>query len=387
MNKLLLGLACGVPLAVCANMATVSLAPNGEGTGLTAAPLKVAVFADLGCGGPGAFEWARITETSPDMKLTLVDGVSIRAGILEGHDLLIMPGGSGTGEFNSLGSVGAGNIRKFVRNGGCYLGTCAGAFLTLSHRVGLVPYRSRGWEPQTAFVSIDVNQKGAEALGMKAGTKVLRYHGGPFLVPDTNTVEGASFEIWGTYKSDWARKTKAGDEGMHGAAAIVAGTFGKGKVFITSCHPEYFPGDYPVVTGAIRWLTGHTVTIPPRSRTMKALNVAFYCAASPGTERTRLALDLAALSGVDFTPVSKDLIHWGALDHTDVLILADANEKSFKTLSKVGEMELIKQFAVRGGKTFATGNGKICLPDGGTLCSSNVELIEKIKTLACQFDE
>jgi len=351
---------------------------------MAADPIKVAVYSDLGSGGPGAFAWAHIAETSPDMKLTLVDGKSIREGVLDGHDLLIMPGGSGTGEYNQIGPKGVENVRKYLRNGGCYLGTCAGAFLTLPHRLGVVPFRSRGWEPQTAIVSIDVNEKGAAALGLKPGRIPLRYHGGPFLIPDTNTIEGASFEVWGTYMSDWARKTKAADEGMYGAGAIVAGTYGKGKVFITSCHPEYFRGDYPFVTGAIKWLTGRDVKIPARPRKVGSLTVGYLCAASEGPARMRLALDLAALPGVDFTSLSKDLIHWGTLDHIDVLVLADAEEKSYKSLAKSEKtMPLIREFAGRGGLTLASGHGKLCLPsEGGTLCASYEEILAKVKALS-----
>ena len=69
-------------------------------------PLKVAVYADAGPSGIGAVEWFRLIEESPELELHLVDGAAIRAGALDGLDLLVMPGGDSKTEFTTLGTNG-----------------------------------------------------------------------------------------------------------------------------------------------------------------------------------------------------------------------------------------------------------------------------------------
>jgi len=54
----------------------------------------------------------------------------------EDPPLLIMPGGESWVYLEDLGEAGAQNIRDYVRNGGSYLGICAGAFYATSHREG-----------------------------------------------------------------------------------------------------------------------------------------------------------------------------------------------------------------------------------------------------------
>ena len=49
------------------------------------------------------------------------------------YDVLVFPGGSGTGQSDALGSKGRAAVVAFVRAGGGYIGTCGGAFLGLQH--------------------------------------------------------------------------------------------------------------------------------------------------------------------------------------------------------------------------------------------------------------
>ena len=63
--------------------------------------LKVGVYADEGASGIGAIEWFRLVNDSPEMELKLLDGGIIRAGGLNGLDLLVMPGGDSKLQFTS----------------------------------------------------------------------------------------------------------------------------------------------------------------------------------------------------------------------------------------------------------------------------------------------
>ena len=61
----------------------------------------------------------------------------VKAGLLEGHDLLFVPGGWASDKIRALGEEGAAAIRSFVAGGGGYLGFCGGAGLALAHDNGL----------------------------------------------------------------------------------------------------------------------------------------------------------------------------------------------------------------------------------------------------------
>lgn len=52
------------------------------------------------------------------------------------YDLLVVPGGASWDYLAELRSLGAEKILDFVRNGGGYVGICAGAFYATSHRIG-----------------------------------------------------------------------------------------------------------------------------------------------------------------------------------------------------------------------------------------------------------
>ena len=58
-----------------------------------AAPLKVAVFVGSGARNVGAFRWLELATMAEGVEAAPVDGASVRAGALEGMDMVVMPGG------------------------------------------------------------------------------------------------------------------------------------------------------------------------------------------------------------------------------------------------------------------------------------------------------
>ena len=91
-----------------------------------AAPLKVGLYADKGCRGSGSALWAWLIDGSPDAELTLLSGEDLRNGGLSGLDLFVNPGGAGGPQTAAMGDEGMAAVRKFVADGGKYLGTCCG---------------------------------------------------------------------------------------------------------------------------------------------------------------------------------------------------------------------------------------------------------------------
>ena len=344
------------------------------------APLKVGVYADKGPGGIGAVEWFRLVHESPEMELKLLDGKMVRDGALDGLDLLVMPGGSSLDEFKSLGTNGVERLRAFVRNGGGYVGTCAGCCLLMDGpkmRARMMPWKSTGSEDNTMFPTFNVNEKGAKALGLKAGPHVMRYHGGPFLWPTTNVIADAHMEIWGTFDSEATLKGKLNPKKrMYGAGAIVGGTYGKGRVFVTSAHPEYFNGTLYIVEAALKYVTGRTITFPPRMRKPGSIVVGFLSKGISGVETAETAIALASQEDFDLTLIDMDGIAQRRLDHIDVLVLTNNSAKKYAKLAAA-----IKEFAANGGKVVGYGDGAEVLPPGGIACPPRDGVVKAIREL------
>ena len=344
------------------------------------APLKVGVYADKGPGGIGAVEWFRLVHESPEMELKLLDGKMVRDGALDGLDLLVMPGGSSLDEFKSLGTNGVERLRAFVRNGGGYVGTCAGCCLLMDapkKRARMMPWKSTGSEDNTMFPTFNVNEKGAKALGLKEGPHVMRYHGGPFLWPTTNVIADAHMEIWGTFDSEATLKGKLNPKKrMYGAGAIVGGTYGKGRVFVTSAHPEYFNGTLYIIEAALKYVAGRPITFPPRMRKPGSISVGFLAKGISGVETAETAIALASQKDFDLTLIDMDGIAQRRLDHIDVLVLTNNGAKKNEKLAKA-----IREFAANGGKVVGYGGGAAVLPPGGVKCPSRDGVVKAIREL------
>lgn len=361
-------------LAVLAAFGICTLAAADE------APLKVAVYADSGPTGVGAIEWFRLVHESPEMELKLVDGAAVRAGALDGQDVLVMPGGDSRKEYATLGTNAAEKVKAFIRGGGGYIGTCAGCCLLMDEpngRLNVIPFRSIGC---TGLVNgyYDVNDKGAQALGVRPGPHKIRYNEGPILAPTTNIIDGASFEVWGTFGFEGAVKGK-GKKGMYGAAALVGGTYGKGRVFVCVCHPEYFQSTLYFVVGAFKYVTGRDVTFPTRPRSPRALTVGFVCGGISGVDTAQTALDLAAEKDFDLVLIDVDGIRQRRLDHLDVLVLT--NDK----LAKNADFKkYLREFVARGGKVVGFKTGRKMLPPEGVKCGTGQDAVRTIRRLCAR---
>ena len=325
---------------------------------------KVAMYVGSGVGGNGVVECLRLVNESPELELHLVDAKGVQSGALDGMDMLLMPGGSSDCEYKALGSNGVERLDAFLRNGGGYLGLCAGCAVVMDEksRARMIPWKWSGSTPGTLFPAIKINEKGAAALGIKAGTMPVRYHGGPLMWPSTNVFEGVNTEEWATFDAEGSMKGRHTVK-MYGAAAIVGGTYGKGKIVACTVHPEYCLDTLKIVKGAFKYLIGQDVTFPARPRTQRALAVGLMTSDLSGLEVAETILSLSAARNLDLVPVDADAINMRALDHLDVLVLP--NDRIAKNRSA---MEEIRGFASRGGKVVGFGGGVKALPPGGVVC-------------------
>lgn len=376
MNKTIVLLLLSIGTLGCLNAnppVTADTEPAVAEEAVKQKPLEVGVFVDKGASGIGAVEWVRIVDESPDMNLHLLDGKSIREGALDGLDILVMPGGRSKIESKMLGPEGIRKMKEFIWNGGGYIGTCAGACLLMDepkYRANITPWASRGFVSSEIILSFDMNEKGAKNLGLKKGPFKMRYHGGPFLWPTGNKIEGAKFESWATVATEAVGRGRFNKKHMYGADAILGGTYGKGRVFTTMAHPEYYEKTLYIIAAAFKYVSGgREVKFPKRIRKPRAVSVGYIT--STGMESATMARALYSEKDFDLIPMNPLVMFLRGADHADVIVLINPT-----SLTKS-----LREFAEAGGKVIACGKGVQSLPKGGIVCKDIPEVIAKIKEL------
>ena len=322
--------------------------------------VRVALYLDRGCRGGGAIRWAQLLRSSPDAECDLLDAADVMAGRLAGYDVLVMPGGGGYERFDQLGEEGFEIIRAYIRSGGGYYGTCGGFAIALNDpkRLRLIPF-TREMDPvRGGFAgAVALSARAEELLGVPAGTRNFLFHDGPLSAPG-DPVPDSEYEVLATFESELMQRGKAVSP-MYGTPAIVFGRYGRGKVFVTVMHPEYFPSTLDVLSGGFRAITGRAVRIPlPPRKAARPLRVAFYASeidsqgdALPACAIVEDALDLAARPDVDVTFVSGESITHGDLEHADVLLVPGGGMQRMAPEARL----LVDAFAAAGGGVVTSG--------------------------------
>lgn len=168
----------------------------------------------------GAVEAARVAGLDP----IVVDPNTFSPEMLEDAVIWIQPGGKSRNAANAMGSKMLSHIKEFIRNGGGYVGFCAGAFLSTpkigtstTKGLGIVSGKTILYKGNRTYPSIEkVNFVTAE--GVK--TKDIYWEGGPYF-----TSLGKGVEVMARYSRT-------------NQISSVRTVFGKGRVAVTGDHPE-----------------------------------------------------------------------------------------------------------------------------------------------------
>lgn len=223
-------------------------------------PLRVAVFHDEGV-SPKVAGLVELLRGQRHFDVAELKGEDVRGGRLDEFRVVIFPGGSGSGEARALQDAGRDNVRTFVERGGGYLGICAGAYLASAdydwslHILDARVLDRQHWARGSGDVEVAFTQAGAKALGPAADRATILYWQGPLLAPAGKDAI-PDYETLGTYVTEIA-KNGAPQGVMPGTTAIARGTFGKGRVFCFSPHPERTQGVQHFVSRAIQWAAGN----------------------------------------------------------------------------------------------------------------------------------
>ena len=296
--------------------------------------LKVAIYRDKGVSDDLE---TRLIDSCPEFDVRHVSGADIADGALDGFDMLVHAGGGGETQYKALGSNGVENVKNFIRQGGLYHGTCAGAFLVIEptrrKRIHAIPYRPddpahfRGG----AKLYIDLTDDGMPHLGTER-RRLVYYHGGPAMVKSKD-VEGASFKTFAEYSSHVVSTQGPHSDmlSMRGKAAMVAGTYGKGKMFICGPHPEGDPLTDDLYFRSLEWLAGRKVHPAARWHLKGAPNISVI-SAKRSVEGGNLVKKLFWLKGTNRQN--------GLGETVDAVVLVDPDKRDYDKAPGAGSVPL-----------------------------------------------
>lgn len=222
-------------------------------------PIKVAIFEGKGAGSSGIDSTEKGLKALPQATVTRVKAEEWATIDLKAFDLVVFSGGSGSAQGAAIGEAGLNNVREFVRGGGGYLGICAGAYLACSNfscSLGLLNAQtvSKKWMRGQAFVDVEISDEGRKVAGDVRGTFKVRYHNGPIIKPAERT-DIPAYVPAAFFRSEIAEYGSPAGV-MVNSPSQVMGIFGKGRVFISSPHPENTPGlEHFIPRGAL-WAAG-----------------------------------------------------------------------------------------------------------------------------------
>jgi putative intracellular protease/amidase len=250
-----------IRLSLCTLLAAVTLLRQATADDDAAQPaqtksIRVAVFHDSGVSEKISVLLS-LLKTFPELSVTEVKAEDIRGGKLTNFDVVLFPGGSGSKEGAALEEAGRKEVKAFVERGGGFLGICAGAYLASAdydwslHILDAKVIDRAHWARGTGDVEVSLTDSGRKLLAAKSERETILYWQGPLLAP-ANKPDIPDYETLGTFATEIA-KNGAPKGVMPGTTAIARGSFGSGRVFCFSPHPERTPAVQDQVLKAILW--------------------------------------------------------------------------------------------------------------------------------------
>ena len=202
--------------------------------------------------------------------ISFVDEKDIKENALSPLDVLLMSGGDTFAVAGGLESEGSDRIRRFIEEGGLYIGTCAGAYLPLNSsmyplslfnfinmKISNISRKVPGFKPlQKNFCTpygcdlIFHAVREDVLLGMNNGHKVngnmeviAPLYGGPAMLPSEDVEAIAHYKGF-TQKTKFFVDEELAKETLIGNVAVAKKSFGGGFFYIFGPHFEH-PG-YPM---------------------------------------------------------------------------------------------------------------------------------------------
>jgi len=203
------------------------------------------------------------------LSFDLIRAEDVRSGRLREYSLLFVPGGWASNKVKALGDGGVAEIKKFVHDGGAYVGFCGGAGLATADGIGLVPVKRRPTKERVPSFSgrirlkvnnhslwkdIPAGEDGRSELRTQNAEPVFHaWWPSQFIVDGTISVLAAYGEAMpDSFSSDvnvgdaeafgnWEELEKSYQINLNprrllGEPAVIEGAFGAGKVVLSLLH-------------------------------------------------------------------------------------------------------------------------------------------------------
>ncbi|WP_153559288.1 exo-alpha-sialidase [Roseimaritima sediminicola] len=233
----------------------------------------VALYDDKGGSANGVDNLTQVFDEAGEMTVVHLGADQIRPDVLSQFDVVVFGGGSGSKEAAAIGEDGAEAVRSFVRDGGGYVGVCAGAYLCSAHyswsldlidthvftgtrEIEGVGPKSMWYRGKSSLQKMQLTAAGQRLFGDIAENVEVRYHNGPIVSPK-NDPGLKPYQVLAWFRSEIVRY--APQEGtMVDTPAIVSGPFGKGRVISISPHPEATAGLETMLATAVKAAAART---------------------------------------------------------------------------------------------------------------------------------
>ncbi len=196
------------------------------------------------------------------LDFSLVTSDDIRKGALDGRRLLYVPGGWASNKLAALGDEGARRIKKFVKEGGSYLGVCGGAGLATSEGIGLLDIKRRPLEERVPSLSGKIRAKVVSPHALWNGIRgpwpsfhiwwpsqfkpadpsirIVASFGQAAPEAFSSDINVGSVQDWKPLEAGY--KINLDPERMINEPLALEGAYGAGRVFLTLIHLDT-PGD------------------------------------------------------------------------------------------------------------------------------------------------
>lgn len=222
--------------------------------------IRVGVF--NGNGGAQTCIWEAYAACTldRDMHVRYITTSDIAAGVLDSIDVIVVPGGGGTRQYQNLGQENLQRIKEFIAQGGGAVGICAGAYLfsntpeyscmAINGAQAIdVEHDNRGH----GVVGFSLTEEGKKVFGEYADQDTLfcMYYEGPVFVPAAD--DSIKYVEFATMLSDVHEEGGAPANMTNNKPFAIGNRYGKGKVFSVIAHPESTPGKMWMIARMVRW--------------------------------------------------------------------------------------------------------------------------------------
>jgi len=191
---------------------------------------------------------------------------------LSKYDVFIVPGGDSIRILLTFGNKGYKAIERYVREGGAYIGICAGGIIATKtqYHMPLTGCEALNW--QIGYGRVVIKNENQEHPVMLGYPKIfdMSYENGPFFGPMN---DGETLATYFKFANNFEKRIPDEDyKRVIGSGAIIYTKYGKGQVLCFGPHPENpnCPKTHLMVFNAIFYLTSKIskIKIPFKGETL-----------------------------------------------------------------------------------------------------------------------